>query len=155
MRHLVFVVLGFLQISAATAQVQLLPGSSAPRVEQRLPPQNIAAPVPAQNSNFPRRLKQSEMQALFFNGLPIEARGLGRDTFTVTFFPNGKAQRVDAASKEKVQGKWYFLHDAYCSKWEKKPESCFTIVKDGDLYKVVRGTRAIAFWTAPVNSQLQ
>jgi hypothetical protein len=130
------------------AQFQLLPRApqAAPRPAAKTPKIEREA---ATHGNFPRRMKHDEIEALFFTGQDIEATGSGRASFRVTFFKNGQAERLDHKTSETEQGSWRFLGDGYCSKWAKAYEGCYTIVKDGEIYKVVRGTRAVAFWTPP------
>jgi hypothetical protein len=133
----------------AQAQFQLLPGSPAPA--RPAPAAKTAKPEhePATRGNFPRRMKREEIEALFFTGEPVEATGLGRASFRVTFLKDGMAERLNHKDGTTERGKWRFLGDGYCSKWGKSHEGCYTIVKDGDTYKVVRGTRAVAFWSPP------
>ncbi len=132
---------------SARAQIQLVP-SWQPMAKpiQKAPK---AAREASTRGNFPRRMKREDVEALFFNGNPVEAAGLGRASFRVTFFKNGEAARLDNKSGETKRGTWRWLGDGYCSKWEKAHESCYTIVKDGEVYKIVRGTRAVAFWSTP------
>ncbi len=134
-------------MSLAQAQFQLLPGNPAsPHAAAKTPKPERE---PATRGNFPRRMKHEEIEPLFFNNRDFEAAGLGRASFRVTFFRNGVAERLDHKSNVVEQGSWRFLGDGYCSKWGSAYEGCYTIVKDGDTYKVVRGTRAVAFWTPP------
>jgi hypothetical protein len=131
----------------AQAQVQLLPqpaASARPTVKTTKPEREAAT-----HGNFPRRMKREEIEALFFTGRDIEATGSGRASFRVTFFKNGQAERLDHKTGDFKQGSWRFLGDGYCSNWARSYEGCYTVVKDGDVYKIVRGTRAVAFWTPP------
>jgi hypothetical protein len=132
---------------SAQAQIQLLPEAVSPaRPTVKTPkPDRIAAT----QGNFPRRMKREEIEPLFFNSRDIEATGSGRASFRVTFFKTGQAERFDHKTNATEQGSWRFLGDGYCSKWAKAYEGCYTIVKDGEIYKIVRGTRAVAFWTPP------
>ena len=143
-----FACLGFMLlfgVSEVHAQIQLIPPStlSAP---VKKPPR--AFKEPDTKGDFPHRLAQKDLQVLFFNGQPIEARGLGGVEFQVTYFSNGQAERLSRKSNEKVKGKWRLQGDGYCSHWEGESEICYTIVQDGDIYKVVRGTRSVAIWSA-------
>jgi hypothetical protein len=100
--------------------------------------------TPAQG-NFPRRLTPREIRERFFDGQPVRARGLGNQTFTMVFQPDGRMERVDARG-ERVEGRWRFLADNYCSRWQTGPETCHTLVTDGQNVRVVRNTRAVAVW---------
>lgn len=137
----------FAGMPLAQAQFQLLPEHVAPA----RPPVKIPKPEreAATQGNFPRRMKREEIETLFFTGRDIEATGSGRASFRVTFFKNGQAERFDHKTGDIEQGSWRFLGDGYCSKWARSYEGCYTVVKDGDIYKIVRGTRAVAFWTPP------
>lgn len=136
---------------AAQAQFSILPSNPQPAPVKPV----IKAPreprEAATKGNFPRRLKKEEIEALFMIGQPFEARGLGaKINFTVTLFPNGTAKRIDRNDNKEQAGKWRWLGDGYCSTWAGSREGCFTVVKDGDIFKVVRFTRAVAFWKLPV-----
>lgn len=143
---LIVMAVWILGISPVSAQWQLLPPVSPPKPTAKLPKPEREA---ATHGNFPRRMKREEIEALFFTGQPVEASGLGRASFQVTFFKDGTAERLNHVNNERKKGKWQFLGDGYCSKWEGSGEGCYTVVKDGDIYKIVRGTRAISFWSAP------
>ena len=142
---------GLIGAGAVQAQFLLLPDAAPPRQVSPKPVSKIPKiqREAATHGNFPRRMKREEIEALFFTEAPIEATGLGRASFRVTFYKNGTAERLDHQSGETEQGKWRFLGDGYCSKWGKAHEGCYTVVKDGNVYKVVLGTRAVAFWSAP------
>jgi hypothetical protein len=73
------------------------------------------------------------------------ARGLGNQTFTLAFFPDGRMERTDGRG-ERVEGRWRFHADNYCSHWQNGPETCHTLVTDGQNVRVVRNTRAVAVW---------
>lgn len=101
----------------------------------------------AANSNFPRRLTQKDIRTRFFDGEPINARGRGGASFVIVFHPDGRMERT-SANGDKIAGKWHFLGDAYCSRWEGEThDTCYTVVQDGEVIKVVLTTRAIATWS--------
>lgn len=106
------------------------------------------AAAPVTTGNFPRRLPQLEIKTRFFNGEPITSRGRGSaNLFTLIFTKDGTIQRTDAKG-DKVLGRWKFLGDAYCSRWTgEKKDTCYTVVEDGEIIKVVFFTRAVATWS--------
>ena len=103
--------------------------------------------VPPAAGNFPRRLPQAELKTRFFNGVPIISRGRGSTAlFTLVFNKDGVIERTDAKG-DKVTGKWKFAGDAYCSRWTgEKKDTCYTVVEDGEIIKIVFFTRAVATW---------
>jgi hypothetical protein len=107
--------------------------------------QQQGADPAAPQGNFPRRLTPREIREQFFDGRPVRARGLGNQTFTMVFFPDGRMERTDARG-DRVEGRWRFLADNYCSRWTSGPETCHTLVTDGTNVRVVRNTRAVAVW---------
>ena len=161
MRHLaVLTLIAVAAISPSRAQIMFLPDERvvpekrpAPVIKKRIIAPVVTAsaqPVAASARDiFPRRLRQDELKTLFFTGKSINAHGLDRDTFKITFKTDGGLVRVGKDGQDTQNGKWRFAGDAYCSKWEGRQELCFTVVKDGETYKVVYGTRAVAFWSAP------
>lgn len=104
-------------------------------------------PVAPATGNFPRRLPQAELKTRFFNGIPIISRGRGSTAlFTLVFNKDGVSERTDSKGG-KVTGRWKFAGDAYCSRWTgEKKDTCYTIVEDGEIIKVVFFTRAVATW---------
>lgn len=102
---------------------------------------------PVANPNFPRRLQQADLRSRFFDGRPINARALGGGLFTMVFHPDGRMERT-AANGQTTNGRWRFLGDAYCSRWEgNSAEVCHTVVQEGQTVRVVRNTRAVATWS--------
>lgn len=123
--------------------------AGAPQKTAALAPvENEPAQQPAPAANFPHRLTQAEIKERFFNGAPIISRGRGSTAvFTLVFTPNGTIERTDAKGG-KVNGHWKFLGDAYCSRWSgEKKDTCYTVVEDGEIIKVVFFTRAVATWS--------
>jgi hypothetical protein len=96
--------------------------------------------------NFPRRLTPREIRDQFFDGRPVRARGLGNQLFTMVFHADGRMERTDARG-DRVEGRWRFLADNYCSRWQNGGETCHTLVTDGTNVRVVRNTRAVAVWS--------
>src|SRR6185312_5193715 len=100
---------------------------------QRAPHKEI---IKEHNPNFPHRLAQAEIQERFFSGQPIEARNSGGALFKVVFSPGGQAQRLNIKKDTTQTGKWRFLGDGYCSRWEGEHEICYTVVQDKEIIKV-------------------
>ncbi len=113
--------------------------------QQNAQPQQAATPPPP-NNPFPRRLDQREIRTRFFDGQPVNARGLGGATFVVRFHADGRMERT-APNGQVTNGRWRMLGDGYCSRWEGSAEQCYTVVQDGATVRVVRGTRGVATWT--------
>lgn len=103
---------------------------------------------PGAQGSFPRRLPQAEIRSRFFNGTPITSRGRGSPLlYTLVFSKDGVIERTDHKG-DKVAGKWKFVGDAYCSRWDgEKKDTCYTVVEDGEIIKVVFFTRAVATWS--------
>jgi hypothetical protein len=122
----------------------------APRAPARLPRQSGTASTEAQTrGNFPRRLDQRAIRERFVDGQPIASRALGGQIYTLTFFPDGRLERISPQG-ETTKGRWRFQGDAYCSRWDgNRAETCHTIVEEGTTVRVVRNTRAVATWTRP------
>ena len=142
-------------VSPSTAAPTPTPSQNAsPRRTNRKPAEQAALnkaeepPQPATPSNFPRRLPQSELRNRFFDGEPIISRGRGSAALiTLVFSKEGVVERTNAKG-EKVIGRWKFLGDSYCSRWHgEKKDTCYTVVQDGEVTKVVFFTRAIATWS--------
>ncbi len=163
MRHLaVLTLIALAASSPLRAQIMFLPDERVVPTQKPAPvfKKRAIAPVVTASAQpvstpardiFPRRLRQDELKTLFFNGKSIDAHGLDRDAFKITFKTDGGLVRIGKDGKDTQNGKWRFAGDAYCSKWDGRAELCFTVVKDNDTYKVVYGTRAIAFWSAPAS----
>lgn len=122
----------------------------AQRSTARLPRQSGTATPEAQTrGNFPRRLDQRAIRERFVDGQPIASRALGGQIYTLTFFPDGRLERISPQG-ETTKGRWRFQGDAYCSRWDgNRTETCHTVVEEGTTVRVVRNTRAVATWTRP------
>jgi hypothetical protein len=142
---------------------------------QTTPPASAAPADPNATSTFPRRLDQRTIRTRFFDGQPINARALGGGLFTLVFHEDGRMERT-AANGQVTTGRWRFVGDAYCSRWDSTapaapattpppptprqrgqrgqgqpaqrsaPETCHTVVQEGTTIRVVRNTRAVATW---------
>jgi hypothetical protein len=91
------------------------------RGQRQTPAATEAAPgETAAPSNFPRRLDQRTIRGRFFNGQPINARALGGGLFTLVFHEDGRMERTSPNGEVRT-GRWRFLGDAYCSRWDPTP----------------------------------
>lgn len=100
----------------------------------------------ATNSSFARRLEPRAIRERFFDGQPFNVRAIGGQIFRMTFHPDGRIERTDTQGQT-VNGRWRFLGDTYCSRWDGNPaESCHTVVEEASVVRVVRNTRAVAVW---------
>ena len=94
-------------------------------------------------------LAPKDIQATFFTGTPFTAATPSNVKFKMVFTADGKVTREpqDKAG-QKGEGTWKLSKDGFCTTWQSKASTCYTLVNvDKNKWSVVKGATTIAVWS--------
>ncbi len=78
-------------------------------------------------------MSPNDIKATFFNGQPFAAATPSGTKFTMTFTPDGKMTRQALAQPDKKDvGTWKLTSTGFCTSWERKKSTCFTVIPNGE-----------------------
>ena len=95
------------------------------------------------------KLTPKEIQTEFFDGKPFTAATTSGTKFKMTFATDGKVIREpqDKAG-QKGEGTWKLSKDGFCTTWQSKTATCYTLVNvDKNKWSVVKGATTVAVWS--------
>ena len=95
------------------------------------------------------KLTPKEIQTEFFDGKPFTAATTSGTKFKMTFAADGKVTREpqDKAG-QKGEGSWKLSKDGFCTTWQSKSATCYTLVNvDKNKWSVVKGATTVAVWS--------
>jgi hypothetical protein len=96
-----------------------------------------------------QKLTPKEIQTEFFDGKPFTAATTSGTKFKMTFGADGKVVREpqDKAG-QKGEGTWKLSKDGFCTTWQSKTATCYTLVNvDKNKWSVVKGATTVAVWS--------
>jgi hypothetical protein len=96
-----------------------------------------------------QKLTPKEIQTEFFDGKPFTAATTSGTKFKMTFAIDGKVVREpqDKAG-QKGEGTWKLSKDGFCTTWQSKTATCYTLVNvDKNKWSVVKGATTVAVWS--------
>ena len=96
-----------------------------------------------------QKLTPKEIQTEFFDGKPFTAATTSGTKFKMTFSADGKVTREpqDKAG-QKGEGSWKLSKDGFCTTWQSKSATCYTLVNvDKNKWSVVKGATTVAVWS--------
>jgi hypothetical protein len=96
-----------------------------------------------------QKLTPKEIQTEFFDGKPFTAATTSGTKFKMTFSADGKVMREpqDKAG-QKGEGTWKLSKDGFCTTWQSKTPTCYTLVNvDKNKWSVVKGATTVAVWS--------
>jgi hypothetical protein len=96
-----------------------------------------------------QKLTPKEIQTEFFDGKPFTAATTSGTKFKMTFSADGKVIREpqDKAG-QKGEGTWKLSKDGFCTTWQSKASTCYTLVNvDKNKWSVVKGATTVAVWS--------
>src|ERR687887_166037 len=96
-----------------------------------------------------QKLTPKEIQSEFFDGKPFTAATTSGTKFKMTFSADGKVTREpqDKAG-QKGEGTWKLSKDGFCTTWQSKTATCYTLVNiDKNKWSVVKGATTVAVWS--------
>lgn len=96
-----------------------------------------------------QKLTPKEIQTEFFDGKPFTAATTSGTKFKMTFAADGKVVREpqDKAG-QKGEGSWKLSKDGFCTTWQSKTATCYTLVNvDKNKWSVVKGATTVAVWS--------
>ena len=96
-----------------------------------------------------QKLTPKEIQTEFFDGKAFTAATTSGTKFKMTFGSDGKVTREpqDKAG-QKGEGTWKLSKDGFCTTWQGKTATCYTLVNvDKNKWSVVKGATTVAVWS--------
>jgi hypothetical protein len=96
-----------------------------------------------------QKLTPKEIQTEFFDGKTFTAATTSGTKFKMTFASDGKVTREpqDKAG-QKGEGTWKLSKDGFCTVWQGKSATCYTLVNvDKNKWSVVKGATTVAVWS--------
>ena len=96
-----------------------------------------------------QKLTPKEIQTEFFDGKPFTAATTSGTKFKMTFAADGKVTREpqDKAG-QKGEGSWKLSKDGFCTTWQSKTATCYTLVNvEKNKWSVVKGATTVAVWS--------
>jgi hypothetical protein len=96
-----------------------------------------------------QKMTPKDIQSEFFNGKAFTAATTSGTKFKMTFTTDGKVTREpqDKAG-QKGEGTWKLSKDGFCTTWQSKSATCYTLVNvDKNKWSVVKGATTVAVWS--------
>jgi hypothetical protein len=96
-----------------------------------------------------QKLTPKEIQSEFFDGKAFTAATTSGTKFKMTFSAEGKVTREpqDKAG-QKGEGTWKLSKDGFCTTWQGKTATCYTLVNvEKNKWSVVKGATTVAVWS--------
>src|SRR6266567_1953482 len=96
-----------------------------------------------------QKLTPKEIQTQFFDGKPFTAATTSGTKSKMTFATDDKVIREpqDKAG-QKGEGTWKLSKDGFCTTWQSKAATCYTLVNvDKNKWSVVKGATTVAVWS--------
>lgn len=96
-----------------------------------------------------QKLTPAEIKSEFFDGKPFTASTTSGTKFKMTFATDGKVVREpqDKAG-QKGEGSWKLSKDGFCTTWQSKTATCYTLVNvEKNKWSVVKGATTVAVWS--------
>jgi len=96
------------------------------------------------------KLTPKEIQTEFFTGKAFSAATTsGGAKYRMVFTADGTASREpEGKAGQKAQGTWKLSKDGYCTAWDGKAASCYTVVQvDKNKWSIVKGATTVAVWS--------
>jgi len=96
-----------------------------------------------------QKLTPKEIQTEFFDGKSFVAATTSGTKFKMTFATDGKVTREPQdKSGQKGEGTWKLSKDGFCTTWQGKSATCYTLVNvEKNKWSVVRGATTVAVWS--------
>jgi len=96
-----------------------------------------------------QKLAPKDIQTEFFDGKTFTAATTSGTKFKMKFTTDGKVTREpqDKAG-QKGEGTWKRSKDGFCTTWQSKAATCYTLVNvDKNKWSVVKGATTVAVWS--------
>ena len=96
-----------------------------------------------------QKLTPKEIQTEFFDGKSFVAATTSGTKFKMTFATDGKVTREPQdKSGQKGEGTWKLSKDGFCTTWQGKSATCYTLVNvEKNKWSVVKGATTVAVWS--------
>ena len=96
-----------------------------------------------------QKLTPKEIQTEFFDGKRFTAATTSGTKFKMTFTTDGKVTREPQdKSGQKGEGTWKLSKDGFCTTWQSKTPTCYTLVNvEKNKWSVVKGATTVAVWS--------
>jgi len=96
-----------------------------------------------------QKLTPKEIQTEFFDGKSFVAATTSGTKFKMTFATDGKVTREPQdKSGQKGEGTWKLSKDGFCTTWQGKSATCYTLVNvEKNKWSVVRGATTVSVWS--------
>ena len=109
----------------------------------------IAAIVPPSAAFAAQKLTPKEIQTEFFDGKTFTAATTSGTKFKMTFTADGKVTREPQdKSGQKGEGSWKLSKEGFCTTWQGKAATCYTLVNvEKNKWSVVKGATTVAVWS--------
>ena len=96
-----------------------------------------------------QKLTPQEIKTEFFDGKSFTAATTSGTKFKMTFTVDGKVTREPQdKSGQKGEGAWKLSKEGFCTTWQGKSATCYTLVNvDKNKWSVVKGATTVAVWS--------
>jgi len=96
-----------------------------------------------------QKLTPKEIQIEFFDGKSFIAATTSGTKFKMTFTTDGKVTREPQdKSGQKGEGAWKLSKEGFCTTWQGKSATCYTLVNvEKNKWSVVKGATTVAVWS--------